>query len=276
MVDRLLGSGRPVVLHARKDEVRTRFAALGATIVDSPQEVAERSRVIVLVPFDSEQLDSMLHGHRGLLSALESASVVVQHGTVSVDALRAAARAVAKRGAQLVDGPISGRVEDIEAGELTVLAGGSQEAVARAADIVSAYASTVIETGPVGTATFVKLVNNLVFAANAQSSAAAVRLGQQLGIAPEALLAALEASSGRSYAGSVMRQVGGTEPFEQAAAPYLRKDVEVAVHSAGSQRADPCWFTSMLQSGPLCLTTSGTDVSADASPSRPTGGGAHP
>ena len=84
----------------------------------------------------------------------------------------------------MVDAPVSGGPDDIRAGRLTVLLGGPPAARARAAEVVRAYADPVIETGELGTALAVKLVNNFLFAANTQVLAEAVWLGEQLGAAP--------------------------------------------------------------------------------------------
>ena len=68
----------------------------------------------------------------------------------------------------------------------------------------------MIETGELGTALAVKLVNNFLFAANTQLAAEAVRLGEALGVAPGELLGALEHMSGGSQASHRAADAGQT------------------------------------------------------------------
>jgi 3-hydroxyisobutyrate dehydrogenase-like beta-hydroxyacid dehydrogenase len=253
MVERLLGAGIEVHLFARRPEVRERFAGLGAVIEESIPALAESAGILIACPFSEAQLLEIADGPAGLIANAAPGAVVVQHATVSITAIRRLATAASTRGVAVLDTPISGTGQSIAAGQLTVLAGGPPAALEQAEPALRVYCATIVATGDVGSATKVKLVNNLLFAAHVQTAGAALRLGEELGIQPDALLAALSACSGSSFALDILRQVGDTDRFTAAAAPYLRKDVAVAERVAGDLGLDTGLLGTVVRSGPFAL-----------------------
>jgi 3-hydroxyisobutyrate dehydrogenase-like beta-hydroxyacid dehydrogenase len=76
-----------------------------------------------------------------------------------------------------------------------------------------------------GSALAIKLINNLLFAANAQLLTAATELGTTLGVEPDVLLATLQVCSANSNVATHAHRVGGMARFEELAGPFLRKDM---------------------------------------------------
>lgn len=255
MVQRLLAADAEVHLFARRPEVRERFAELGAVIEESVAAVARSTDLVIVCPFSEAQLLEIAGGPVGLLASAAPGTVVVQHATVSVSTIRRLAGDAAARGVTVLDAPISGTDESILAGRLTVLAGGDPAALERAEPALRTYSSTVVDTGDVGSATTVKLVNNLLFAAHVQTAGAAVELGRSLGLDQAGLLAALTVCSGNSFALGVLAQLGDTAVFAERAAPYLRKDVAVVEQVAGELGLDTGLLGDVVRTGPFRLTS---------------------
>lgn len=202
--------------------------------------------------FSDSQLVEVLGGPEGLLAKSRPDAVVVSHTTGAVSTVQGLAGAYPD-GPTLLDGPVSGSASDIAAGKLTVLLGGSAAAVEVAEPILQSYADPVVATGALGSALIVKLVNNALFAANAQLVAAAVHIGQQLGIADEELLQALAVCSARSYASDSILGAGGVKRFEHIAAPFLRKDVETLRAATSEIGVDLGQLGTVIADGPLDL-----------------------
>jgi 3-hydroxyisobutyrate dehydrogenase-like beta-hydroxyacid dehydrogenase len=154
----------------------------------------------------------------------------------------------------LLDAPVSGAPDDIDDGQLTILLGGDPAAAERALPALQAYGN-VVPTGGVGSASRVKLVNNLLYAVNAQTAAAAALLGQQLGVEPDALFAGILRCSAASRAMHSMLALGSLEEFTRRAAPYLRKDVTAALRAAAKAGADAGLLAAVAKDGPLPLAT---------------------
>jgi 3-hydroxyisobutyrate dehydrogenase-like beta-hydroxyacid dehydrogenase len=254
MVERLLAAGIDVHLFARRPQVRERFAGLGAVVEESVAALARSAGILIACPFSEDQLLEIAAGADGLIANAAPGTVIVQHATVSVGAIARLAADASTRGVAVLDAPVSGTDRSILAGQLTVLAGGDPAAREQAEPALLAYSAIIVATGGVGSATKVKLVNNLLFAAHTQTGGAAVRLGRDLGIEPGELLAALTACSASSFALSMLREVGDVDRFAAAAAPYLRKDVALVERVAGELGLDTGLLGDIVRAGPFAMT----------------------
>lgn len=253
MVLRLVEAGHRVAVYARRPEVRERLAAAGAVPVESVAAVARESDVIISCLFSDAQLIELAAGPDGLLANAKPDAVVVSHTTGNVGTLT---KLVAEfpNGPVLVDAPVSGGAHDIEAGKLTVLLGGPADAVARAQPVLAAYADPVITTGELGTALNLKLINNVLFASNAQLVAAAVELARNLDVPEASLFAALEQCSGGSRAAGYVQSAGGVDSFAKVVAPFMRKDVAACIDAAADRGVDLGQLQTVAQNGPLDLS----------------------
>ncbi|WP_024802914.1 NAD(P)-dependent oxidoreductase [Nocardia sp. BMG51109] len=252
MVFRLLGAGHRVVVYARRPSVRERVRAAGAEVVDSVAEAAAASDVVIACVFSDEQLVEVLGGPGGVLATASKECVVVSHTTGTMSTVRGLAGPYSQ-GPVLLDGPVSGSAEDIAAGRLTVLLGGPAAAVEVARPVLESYAETIVATGDLGSALAVKLVNNALFAANAQLVASAAEVGRRMGIADDELVRALLACSGRSYAAESVHRTGGLRGFERMAAPFLRKDVAACLAATADSGFELGQLAAVIHDGPLEL-----------------------
>ncbi|MEM6108727.1 NAD(P)-dependent oxidoreductase [Mycobacterium sp. 050272] len=254
MVKRLLAAGHPVNVYARRSDVRSRLADRGAVVAESVAGLAADSDILISCLFSDAQLRETGLGPEGFIANAKPGAVFVSHTTGSAATLTELANSAASAQA-ILDAPVSGTADHIAAGTLTVLVGGCGDDVERVRPILAAYANPIIATGELGSALRIKLINNMLFAANAQLLAAAAQIGEQLGIAPYAFLDALLACSGSSSAATYAKGIGGLGSFAEAAAPFLAKDVAVAVTAAEQAGADLGLLQAVVTEGPLDLTT---------------------
>ncbi len=249
MVERLAAAGHDLVVHARRPGTQSALERLGVRHTSELREAAADRDVLLICVFSDEQVAEIAEP---LAGALPDGAVLVSH----VTGREATLRAVADRfpGIEVLDAPVSGVAADIQAGQLTVLLGGLPPARARAAAVIRAYADPIIETGELGSALAVKLVNNLLFAANAQLAAEAVRLGEALGLAPEPLLGALNQMSSGSQASRRAAEGAGMAEFAVRIAPFLSKDVAICLEQAAERGVDLGLLIDVVRRGGLALT----------------------
>lgn len=255
MVMRLLGAGHHVLVYCRRNDVRDRLTAGGATLAGSVAELASESDILISCLFSDAQLRETGLGRDGFIANAKQGSVFVSHTTGTVSTLEALwdSSAVAP---VILDAPVSGTAENIAAGTLTVLVGGPKDAVATVTPVLAAYADPVVATGELGSALAIKLINNVLFAANAQLLAAATQLGGNLGVDPSALLSALQVCSGRSGAVSHAERIGGIDRFAERAGPFLRKDIAACNQAAAEAAVDLGLLGTVVRAGPLALDDS--------------------
>ena len=252
MVKRLRDSGQEVLVYARRSDVCDRLLSLGATVAGSVAELARESDLLISCLFSDSQLRQVALGPDGLMAQAKPGAVFVSHTTGTVSTLTAL-RDSHPSAPVILDAPVSGTAEDILAGTLTVLIGGPQDAIDKAIPAVTCYANPVVPTGEFGSALTIKLVNNLLFAANAQLVAAATLLGSSLGVETRALLAALQVCSGSSRAAAHIHASADVDAFADAAGPFLSKDIAACSEFAAELQVQLGLLGLVAESGPLPL-----------------------
>ncbi|WP_102141956.1 NAD(P)-dependent oxidoreductase [Mycobacterium hubeiense] len=252
MVERLLGAGHDVLVYARRDEVRRRLEIKGAAMAASVADLARGSDVLISCLFSDAQLRETGLGPEGFIANAKPGAVFVSHTTGNLSTLEAL-RDSSAAPPVILDAPVSGTADDIAAGKLTVLLGGPADAVAAVTPILAAYADPVVATGELGSALALKLINNLLFAANAQLLASAAQLGAQLGIDPDVLLSTLQVCSANSNAAAHAHRIGGMDRFTELAGPFLRKDIAACREAAAESGVDLGLLETAVRDGPLAL-----------------------
>src|SRR5271170_1244129 len=257
MVDRLLGAGHDVVVYARREEIRRRLEAKGAAIADSVADLARGSDVLISCLFSDQQLRETGIGPDGFIANAKPDAVFVSHTTGTVATLETL-RDSSPSAPVILDAPVSGTVDNIDAGTLTVLIGGPSDAVTSVTPILAAYGDPVVATGALGSALALKLINNLLFAANAQLLAAATQLGEHLSVAPDVLLSTLQVCSANSNAADHAHRIGGMDRFAELAGPFLRKDIAACREAATEAGVELGLLGTAVREGPLDLDAVGS------------------
>ena len=252
MIHRLLSGGWPVLAFARRAEVRARLQTAGAELAATVGDAAAGADVVVLCMFDDAQVREVALGPGGALARLGGGAVLVNHTTVTPGVVRDLVDAVGED--RFVDAPVSGSAQEIAEGRLRILIGGSTEAVDRVTPPLGAYSDTIVPTGGPGSATLVKLVNNLLFAAHAQIAEDTLRLADGLGIDKAKLLDALAVCSGGSNALRYARAGLAAGADRNGAVPYIRKDLASCQAAAAELGVSLGFLEEVATSGPLPFT----------------------
>ncbi|KOU57011.1 6-phosphogluconate dehydrogenase [Streptomyces sp. MMG1533] len=236
MVRRLVAAGHEVRVQGRSADSRAGLAGLareGAQVVAGLAEVAAgAAAVLVCVSTDDQVRQVCLDS--GLPAAMPGGAVLVVHTTGSPDTVQA----VAARGTDVVDAPVSGGPPDVAAGRVTLFVGGADDAVARIRPVLRGYGDPVLHVGPLGAGQRVKLVNNAVFAAQIGLLSHAARLGRQWGLDETVLLDALTHGSAASRALEGVVRRGSVAEFARATEEFLGKDLHVVQQVAGELGGD--------------------------------------
>ena len=177
------------------------------------------------------------HVSRGVAEArpaLAPGAVVVEMSSGVPSVTRALAGELAGDGVALVDCPVSGGVPRAVTGDLAIMAGGDDDALARVEPLLAAMGSSVHRCGGVGTGQAMKALNNLVSAGGFLVGIEALLIGQRAGLEPDRMIEVLNASSGTNN--STQRKFG---PFVLSRAfdsgfglDLMVKDLGIAVQMA--------------------------------------------
>jgi 3-hydroxyisobutyrate dehydrogenase len=191
MAQTLARAGAPV---AGTDVSAERRAQLPGALGDFAA-LAGACDVLILSLPSSREVEAVLAEGDG---ALRAGQLVIDTSTADPASTRALQARLAARRIGFVDAPVSGGAAGAANGQLLVMLGGAADDVARAEPVLTPLARKIVRCGAPGAGNVVKLVNNLLCAAHLALAGEALALADAGGVAPEALLEALGAGSGRS------------------------------------------------------------------------------
>jgi len=141
-------------------------------------------------------------GDEAVLGALGPGTTVVDMSSSEPLSTVELAKAVEKTGAVLVDAPVSGGVAGAQGGKLTIMAGGTEEAVTAIAEVMAPM-GTMTRVGDTGAGHALKSINNLMAAVGLLVTSEGVAIGRRFGLDQELMVSMLNASSGQNAATDV-------------------------------------------------------------------------
>ncbi|MEQ8356155.1 MAG: NAD(P)-binding domain-containing protein [Kiloniellaceae bacterium] len=179
---------------------RRAFAEAGGTAAASAAEAAGGADVLLLVVVNAEQVEAILFGGGGAAEVLPQGAVVMVCSTIAPRAAREIGARLAAQGFLMLDAPVSGGKVGAEAGTLTVMASGPDEAFEKARPVLDAIAGEVRELGSeAGLGATYKVVHQLAAGVHLAVAAEVMALGANMGCDPDVLFDIVSKSAGRSW-----------------------------------------------------------------------------
>lgn len=204
--------------------------ATGGMAAATPQAAAAGADLFILCVGNDEDVRQVV------TAALETAThgcVFVDHTTTSARLAREMADLADKTRCAFVDAPVSGGQAGAENGQLSVMAGGDAEALARALPALEAYSKAVQHMGPVGSGQLTKMVNQICIAGVVQGLAEAVHFAEQAGLDTDAVYGAISKGAAQSWQMDNRWATMARGEFEFGfAVDWMRKDLGLVLDEA--------------------------------------------
>lgn len=182
LVERLLENGCDVAVFNRTRAKAEPLAALGAKIVDSPAELADRDIVFTMVGGPADVIEVTL-GENGVLSRDDIAPrVIVDSTTINPEASDELRRGAGERGTAVLAAPVSGNPYVVASGKLTSVVSGPREAFEMARPYLEMYGRKVTYVGDEDQARLVKICHNLLLGVTTQTLAEVLVLAEKAGV----------------------------------------------------------------------------------------------
>lgn len=183
-----------------RDTARAEFAAAGGGTAATAGAIPDGTDAVLLLVVNAAQTEAALFGPEGCVPRLAPGAVIIASATMGpADAKRLAARAE-EAGLPYLDAPVSGGAAKAAAGEMTVMASGSQAAFAKARPVLDAVAAKVWELGAEpGIGATVKVVHQLLAGVHIAVAAEAMALGIRAGADPQQLYDVVTSAAGNSW-----------------------------------------------------------------------------
>jgi len=184
MAGHLLKGGYRLVVHNRSRGPVDELVAAGATAAASPAEVARAATVVITMLPDTPDVERVLTGPDGVLSAIQKDAIVIDMSSISPVATERLAKAVAEKGASMLDAPVSGGEIGAINAALSIMVGGEEAAFARAKPILEKMgnAEKIIHIGKSGAGQVCKVCNQVAIGGALSGVSEAIALAKKAGV----------------------------------------------------------------------------------------------
>jgi 3-hydroxyisobutyrate dehydrogenase len=167
-------------------------------------------------------------------------AILIDCSTIDVATAREEIQKADAAGYKMVDAPVSGGIAAADAGTLTFMVGGSDEAFERARPILEKMGKAVIHAGGPGSGQAAKICNNMLLGASMIATCETFVLAQKLGLDPQTFFDIASKASGQCWSMTSYCPVPGVGPETPAdrdyeggfAATLMLKDLRLAMEAA--------------------------------------------
>jgi 3-hydroxyisobutyrate dehydrogenase len=191
---RLLNTGHKLTVYNRTREKAESLKTLGATVVETPKDVAEDSDLVITVVKDAVAVEEVAFGNNGIVYGKHGDLTVADVSTINPVASRAIAEKLGENGIAMLDTPVMGGPPLAEKGELVVMVGGNREIYEKHKKIFDVIGNKTFYLGGNGSAHAMKLALNLQIAMLALALSEGITLVRGAGLDPELFLQILNST----------------------------------------------------------------------------------
>ena len=148
----------------------------------TPEAAAQGADFVFCCVGNDDDLRAVTVGEAGAFAGMKPGSVFIDHTTTSADVARELNEKAGQLGFSFIDAPVSGGQAGAENGQLTVMIGGEEEAVATASPLIDCYARMQARLGDSGAGQLAKMVNQICIAGLVQGLSEALHFADRAGL----------------------------------------------------------------------------------------------
>ncbi len=195
----LMKSGYPLIVLNRSKAVMEELASEGAKSASTPAEVARQVDIIFTNLPDSPDVEKVVLGEGGILEGCHPGLIYVDNSTIKPATARMLAEKLAERGIDALDAPVSGGEIGAINGTLTVMVGGSEEALKAVLPVLEAMGKTITYIGSAGSGQIAKAANQIMVSAQMVAMGELLVFSQKAGADPRKVVEAIKGGSAQCW-----------------------------------------------------------------------------
>ena len=203
----LLRNGFDLAVHDLDRTAATALCDKGARWAGSPQALASTCDLIITCLPSPAASAAVMEAEDGVLAGLAPGKIWLEMSTTDAAEIKRLAARVAAKGAAAVDCPVSGGVHRAATGNISVFAGCDRETFERILPVLTVLGRRVLHTGPLGTASVLKVMTNYLATANLLTLCEALVTMKAAGMDLATTYDAIRISSGTSFVHETESQV---------------------------------------------------------------------
>ena len=196
----LLQAGHQMTLFDLDQARAAPLVEQGARLAESGRAAVAGAEVAITSLPNPAAVAAVVPGESGLLSALTPGSVWIEMSTTDATDMRHYAEEAAARGIDALEAPVTGGVNRAWTGEISILIGGEEAVFERCRPLLAAMGGAVEHMGPIGSASIVKVITNMLAFVHLWASGEAMMLAKRAGVDLTKAFHGIRVSSGNSFA----------------------------------------------------------------------------
>ena len=207
MAASLLRAGFPVTVHDLDQAAAAGLIAAGAAWAPTPKQVAAAADSVITCLPSPAAVTAVVTGEAGVLAGLGPGGTWIDMSTNDADQVKRMAALAAAQGVTCLEAPVTGGVHKAAAGDITVLVGGDAAVYRAHLPAFQAMGGKVLHMGPLGSATVIKVITNMLAFIHLVAAGEALMLAKRGGLDMAKAFEAIQASSGNSFVHETESQV---------------------------------------------------------------------
>jgi 3-hydroxyisobutyrate dehydrogenase len=207
LASNLLRHGVDLTVRDLNEELVGKFVALGAKRGQSPKAMAEQVDIIITCLPSPAATAAVMERPDGILAGLGSGKIWLEMSTTDEAEIKRLAPLVEARGAAAMDCPVSGGCHRAATGNISIFAGGSRATFERVLPTLSMLGCQILHTGPLGSASVLKVMTNFLCSVQLVALAEALTTMKVVGVDMNTVYEAIRISSGNSFVHETESQV---------------------------------------------------------------------
>ena len=226
MAKNLIKAGHELTVYNRSKAAVEEVVAFGQGKAKAAEKAADAVKgaelVLTMLP-NSPHVKSVMLLDDKAADFMEKGAVFVDMSSINPIASREIAEALAEKGIEMLDAPVSGGEPKAIDGTLSFMVGGKPEVFERVRPVLEAMGSSVVLCGGIGAGNVTKLCNQAVVAVNIAAVSEALMLGKKAGVNPETIYQAIRGG----LAGSTVMDAKAPMIMDRNFAPGFRIDLHI-------------------------------------------------
>jgi len=245
MAHHLLRAGYEVLV-LEKNKASGELVAAGARVFPTAAAIAQNSDVVITMLPESDDVVDVLAHKDGVLTGIRPGALFIDMSTIEPSSAKFIYEWMKEKGAAALDAPVSGGQAGAEAGTLSIMAGGDEQAFQRAVPLFQVMGKNIVLVGGPGAGQMTKACNQMIVGMTIQAVAEAFTLAQKAGLNLEKMREVLLGG----FAQSRILDLHGRRIIDRNFAPGFRirlhrKDMGIAL-ATGKELSVPLCGTAQV------------------------------
>jgi 3-hydroxyisobutyrate dehydrogenase len=203
----LLRHGVDLTVRDLNDGLVDSFVARGAQRAKSPRELAAAVDIVITCLPSPAASAAVMEGTDGILQGLAAGKIWLEMSTTDSAEIKRLAAKVEALGATAMDCPVSGGCHRAATGNIAIFAGGERAAFERVLPTLSILGRKILHTGPLGSASMLKVLTNYLCTVHLAALAEALTVAKVIGLDMNMTYEGIRISSGNSFVHETESQV---------------------------------------------------------------------